>query len=546
LKDLENDTAATQKAVDLDIAVGERHAKFSALEGDQQVKDYPNYVRDLKAIHQKMRDELPNDEVKRRFDARTLNTIGRTIFNGAGSAGTQAKKAADDASAARIQSIGNRVFQSPLDDVGFQQIQRDTEIEVRRFAALKGMHPDTMDDLLRKQWSLNIANRIEAVAKLNSEKGKTLFEENKHLLGTHADTVEKKVNAYRDVDVSRAAVVEEFEGADQGELAEKLPKSRDQYIEGAQRRARTAGGSPHAERLAEQEAGHRFDVNERRIRDQRQESNSKIGFWLNGGNTGSLPLNLQQLMEMSPEARDLYVNASPADQLRIWGALRANVRRDKEFTTESEQRWKQLYGMSSGTTAERNEFMDTDISAERHFPPAKANILIREQIRLRKDQALDPRIGQAMTRLKPWLDANNFNPNRDAETLQVFRGALQAGLNEWQSEEKNKGKKIPDEELQNLASDIILRQHKVPELESWYRPNWLIGGKQSTLQEMGVPEDAREIIINDPAFKNRGLDPDSTAGKLRIRELYIRSKFIELLRKKNTGKRRELAEEPEE
>jgi hypothetical protein len=546
LKDLENDTAATQKAVDLDIAVGERHAKFSSLEGDQQVKDYPNYVRDLKAIHQKMREELPNDEVKRKFDARTLNTIGRTIFNGAGSAGTQAKKAADDASEARIRSIGNRVFQSPMDDVGFQKIQQDTEEEVIRYARLKGMEPDKMDELLRKQWSLNIANRIMEVAKVNVHKAKDLFEENKLVLGDYTERVEKTVQNHFDVAASRDAVIKEFGDDDQRELAEKLPKSRDEYIEGAQKKVRQAGGSPVAERLAAQQAGERFDLNTRKMLHQKQERSSNLGFWLEGGGTGNIPLSTEGLINMSPEARDLYVNSSTEDKHKIEIRLRANRRLDREFTDESRERYLQLRGMATGTGTEQDEFMSTDIWAERHFPVAAANELRRMQDRIRQGQAnFDPRVNKAMTTLKPWLAANNFNPNKDAVQEQMFRGALQEALNEWQAEDKNRGKKINNEELQGLASDIYLRQVESP--RGYYPFSWLMGPVKSNILDLKVPEDfTQRVIDEDPEFARRRLDPDSDAAKLFIRDRYIRTKYIELLKSKGGKRTRMPVEESEE
>src|ERR1700678_3469110 len=102
MQDLYNHSEAQQGASDYMQKAGELHANFSSLQGKEAVDAYPQYIQDLKDARTGIRDNLSNEMSGKLYDAESLSTMGRTIFNGAGHAATQNKAYAVSASDARV------------------------------------------------------------------------------------------------------------------------------------------------------------------------------------------------------------------------------------------------------------------------------------------------------------------------------------------------------------------------------------------------------------------------------------------------------------
>ena len=97
LQDLNNRAEVDRGDAKYMEEAGKLHAQFSALQGDAAQQAFPKYIEDLKSARENIRGGMSNPMTQRMYDSQTLSTMGRTIFNGAGHAGQQAKVAALDA-----------------------------------------------------------------------------------------------------------------------------------------------------------------------------------------------------------------------------------------------------------------------------------------------------------------------------------------------------------------------------------------------------------------------------------------------------------------
>ena len=92
------------------------HAKLDSMHGKEAV-DYANgFKQDLAAARQAQRDNLPNAMAQKIYDQTSLNTYGRTIFNGAGVAGKANKDYYQETLLSQTQLDIKSLGDSPLDE----------------------------------------------------------------------------------------------------------------------------------------------------------------------------------------------------------------------------------------------------------------------------------------------------------------------------------------------------------------------------------------------------------------------------------------------
>ncbi len=108
----------------------------------------------------------PNSMSQKLYDAGSLSTMGRTVFNGAGHAATQNKAYALSASGARIDAISDRTLSTPADDDAFQDGLSDAEDEVRAQGKLKGLAPEAIDEAVAQNTSSLWSQRIKGMVKV--------------------------------------------------------------------------------------------------------------------------------------------------------------------------------------------------------------------------------------------------------------------------------------------------------------------------------------------------------------------------------------------
>jgi hypothetical protein len=144
---------------------GKLHANYNSLEGKNAVDAYPQYIKDLKATRQSIRDGLSNESSQKLFESSSNGTMGRSIFNGAGHAAGQNKAYAIGASTARVAAVGSQTLSFPEDDRSFKHGLEVTEQEVRAQGLLKGAAPEAIDEAVSLQKSKLWGERIKGMAK---------------------------------------------------------------------------------------------------------------------------------------------------------------------------------------------------------------------------------------------------------------------------------------------------------------------------------------------------------------------------------------------
>jgi hypothetical protein len=152
------DAAYMQKA-------GELHADFSAKQGKDAVDAYPAYMESLKKARTDIGATLSNPMSQKLYDAGSLSTMGRTIFNGAGHAATQNKVYAVQSSQSKVDAINEQVLANPTDDSGFQSNLKEAEAQIRSQVALKGGDTAMADEAVAQNRSQLYAQKIKGMLK---------------------------------------------------------------------------------------------------------------------------------------------------------------------------------------------------------------------------------------------------------------------------------------------------------------------------------------------------------------------------------------------
>lgn len=166
MQDLYNHSEAQQADATYMQKAGELHANYSALQGKDAVDGYPKYIQDLQDARKDIGNGLSNSMSQKLYDAGSLSTMGRTVFNGAGHAATQNKAYALSASTARVEAISDRTLSTPADDDAFQDGLSDAEDEIRAQGQLKGLAPEAIDEAVSQNTSALWSQRIKGMVRV--------------------------------------------------------------------------------------------------------------------------------------------------------------------------------------------------------------------------------------------------------------------------------------------------------------------------------------------------------------------------------------------
>lgn len=198
MQNLKNESEAREADAQYMQQVGDLHAKFSALSGKAASDAYPQYQADLNNLRTQIRDGLSNDAARRMYDASSLSTMGRTIFNGAGHAGEQLKQYAKGAVVARIKSLNDQVLSFPNSDEDFKRLDAVTEAEIRRLGAgsMEGWSPEQIELKVSQGRSELYSSRIKGIAQTNPWRANDLMKDainEGHLQGEDIANTQKVV-----------------------------------------------------------------------------------------------------------------------------------------------------------------------------------------------------------------------------------------------------------------------------------------------------------------------------------------------------------------
>jgi len=165
MQDLANHSEAQQADANYMQKAGELHADFSSKQGKDAVDAYPQYMEDLRKARSDIGATLSNPMSQKLYDAGSLSTMGRTIFNGAGHAATQNKAYAVQSSQSKVAAINDQVLANPMDDSGFKANLSEAENQIRSQVALKGGDAEMADQAVADNRSALYSQKIKGMLK---------------------------------------------------------------------------------------------------------------------------------------------------------------------------------------------------------------------------------------------------------------------------------------------------------------------------------------------------------------------------------------------
>lgn len=508
LQELQNDTMAKEQDAKYMMRVGEIHARYNSLEGQDAVAAYPKYIRDLQALRRDYRDALPNPDARRRFDSSSLSFMSRNIFNGAGHAATQQRTWSRGASNARVEAVNNDVARDPSQGA-FDNGVRTIEQEVRDQE--HGWSPEQIENEVTKRKSKLIATRIQSLARTQPFEAARMLEENRgQMAAADIPTTERVVQTNRNNAGARS-------------ISNEVNPPIVEGVEGPPLQERIDEGMRRAREVAPDDPGFADYVRDRIItdynrmrsvsRDDNLRTRNVVDTAMGGqGNNGRAPTSVEELTA-DPEVAAAWQRLTARQQQAYQKVLAKNARGDFDWNEDRRSRYYELLGMSDGER--RNEFLDVDITAE-EMPWTARNQLINRQRALRRVSDNDPRIGAAMTQLNTILQPAGITPRQDPTRYNQFKGALIDAIQTFQ-QEKNKSPNA--QEVQEIGTRLLQQQVQPGRIFGSFWPN------RPSFFEMSVPDDLLKAFKADPRFNGR----EPTEFELeRFRRQYVNRRYQEL------------------
>jgi hypothetical protein len=451
MKQLDNETEAREADLKLMGELGDLHAQYSSLEGQARAAAFPKYKEDIFAAHQKIRAGISNDAARRMYDGNAMSTIGRTIFNGAGTAAAGQKQWADQTADAELFMARKAVTDSPFDE----GLLAEQEGRIRRAVASKvelrggDLSSAPGQALLKKELSGLYRDKIVGGAFSDAEAAEHMLDKYKTLMTPDdAKAAETAVNSKATIVAGERIADEEFKAGKGG--PDKPQKSLEDMEASVKAQAdRAFPNNPLVAQHAIANVQRKFNQG-RFATTVEQRNNEQIVY--QAIQDGKTP---EQIMS-DPVTKPAY-DALPANSSMKKKPLEAQVRgyRTQKEADEEEANWKRLRSLASNDTI---EFLNTRLDQEKlstgHFTQAMA---LRDKII--KGQQTDPRVGPAMTTLRgaigPQLEALGIFKRTDSNKTDYdhFTAGLQSALDTWL---ETHGKKPTDKELiENIAPQLM-------------------------------------------------------------------------------------------
>ena len=469
LQQLNNEAEAREADAKYMIGAGQLHASYSALEGKNAVDAYPKYVTDLQKMRSDMRNGLSNPAAQKIFDANSLSTMGRTIFNGAGHAATQQKQYVLGASQANVDASHDEIAANPGDDQLFEQNMDKSNAQVRYQGQIKGESPEQIEENVHKNTATAYAHRITGLAKEDPWKAGKMLEEHRQELGMLGDQVENTVRTQQ-----RTAGARNI--SDRVNADFKNPESELEPEKGLTERIKDARSmaqelNPKDELLpdyAEQRVTADYAQHKKSLADDAWRNSNVIDGALVGVGSqgGALPTTIEGLKAINPKVGAAFDALPEQQKLRIMKALAQNAKvpeQERSAYEHSEEGLKRYQTLKGQAFSDPAGFLNTDIPNER-FTSATRKSLINLQEQLKAKAETDPRVQGVLEHLRasmgPDMQALGiYHRNaKDPDAYDHFVGALQQGVDQYWETHKKK----PDAKTMDEMGAQLMRQTQTP------------------------------------------------------------------------------------
>lgn len=516
LQNLNNDTEAKRADTAYMIKAGELHAQFSSLEGDAARAAFPKYMQDQQAARESIRDSLSNPMAQKMYDSSSLNFMGRNIFNAAGHAAQQTKVAANNASAARVDTLNNNIGENPNDEEGFQKSVKAIAAETRSQGVNGGWSEDQIKATTDNNISSAVSKRIVGLARTDPFAAQRMFDQatdGKNLNPNDAARVQATIQTQSRQVISRN--VSGMVNADLDHPSDDPEKSLEDRIAEAKANPdvqRFAKNDPLLPDFVEQRVIADFNRSKAIQRDADQHNMNVIDQALMTGNKeGYLPKSVDELKAISPEVSAAWDATSPPHQLSFMEKFKRNALGNRVAETpETLRTFQTIKGQAIDDPV---AFLARDVTTEK-LPNSSMMALINLQFSMRKQSEADPRVGRAMQMLQPDLQAAGISKTADKDGYYQFVGAMQDALDAFQADTK----KVPKlEEIRQIGARLMQEQ---------VTSKGYLWDSKSPLYSAPIPDDEAERLKADPYWAKAGITPNPAM----LQRIYTAQKYNELYR----------------
>lgn len=427
-----NDAEARNADSDYIIRSGDLHAKFNSLEGDQAIKAYPEYVKNLKALRESIKGSLSTTDSQRAFDQSSLGQMSRSMFAASSHLSAQSKQYALNSFDAHQQALREEAAANPENQSLIDRNVQRTEQSVREKGRLQGQPPEMIENNVQAAKSSIYASQIESTAKENPLQGPEMLSRMRNKL-TEKDfkRVENVVNnqrdaygsskiasdliaAHTDEDGNLTAPMSELQQKARG-LAKAFSPDDPAFETKTVRALQTEWNQGKYARKIEN-----FD--------NRQIVNDAI---LDGAGS------MDQLL-MNPKASAAYYALPKSEQLQIPARIDNYIKaRDRQY---NEQSFTKLMGLSNNDI---ESFLNTDPSDEKYkLSQSQIRQVQERQAKLKRSTAQDPRVDRAMSWMRGAFGAQmeamgiRNRTQRNKEDYDHLTGAVQQALDIYMQDNK--------------------------------------------------------------------------------------------------------------
>ena len=494
LKQLDNESEAREADTQYMIQAGTLHANFNALEGKERAQALPQYMKDLQDSRTKLRSGLSNPMAQKMYDASSLSTMGRSIFNGAGAAASANKEYAHSSLSAQHDLLVKGVYDNPDDDSSFRAaIDENHKSSATRAALSVGGYSPEREELMIKQGDSTIAaNRILGMARNNPLKASQMlkqYKDEKLLFGNDEKTVTDKVQSLTQTVGTNAIATAVLQKHLQPDGSYEKSAS-DMQAETVKAATATYPDDPKMATAAAQAFDHNYNQHQWAVQQDQRALNQTLNNYIVKGATSVGMLPPDAVKQMTPT----QIKAFP-------GQANAYVRAEQVQTDQ-----KQYHDLLGEYNNDNGKFMDRDIMREPGISKQNMDFFLGLQ---RKAQANgDPRVSRAMQQIKgasPQIldDLQVTGKSKDPATANQFVGALHEAI---QSYQETNGK-APDEKT--ITKEIFPAVTRQVTQDGW------IWNSKVPFFSSSIPDKYKEEYLK--------VKPDATDPE--IRQTYARQMF---------------------
>ena len=179
MQEVNNHAESQEAAAKFMEAAGDIHAKLGAMQGKDAVDYYTNgFKSDLETARKSIREGLSNPASQKLFDAESLSTFGRTMFNGAGISASANKQYAISSVESQIKNQADLAATSDSEaDV------RAAKAKIKQLSSqrgvLKGQDENSVDEYAKVVNSSLDYNVIKEIARTNPLRAEEMLKERK-------------------------------------------------------------------------------------------------------------------------------------------------------------------------------------------------------------------------------------------------------------------------------------------------------------------------------------------------------------------------------